>query len=505
MAGINAERDIWKHLMEVMDRLKKVEAQARKEREEHQAEISRIQAQHKEEKHRAAERIKELEGKVAELEEMNQKLQEEVDRLKHKDDKDSHNSSLPPSTDQKPVKAPNEYNGRKKTGRTSGGQKGHPGKALRIKDCMEKLKAAGVEPEVEEIGDVRKPYKERLIIDISLKPSAILKRFHAQEDGKCRIPEEYNSEVVYGTNIKAMTALLYGQGVQSAERIVALIKAISGDCIEISQGTVFNWLEALCRNAKPEEAKIEGHLLDLAQVCTDATTTSVDGHQAYIRNFSDAKWAFYVPMERKNIETLAKIPFMRKFAGTLTHDHETALYHFGTDHAECNVHLIRYLTANAENTGHMWCRKLIALLCEANRYRKRIIAEGKSAIQQETLLRLEARYDELLDLAKCERKQHPAHYRWATKEETSLLNRLKKYKRNHLLFLHNFDVPFDNNMSERDLRKCKNRQKMAGGFRSTHGLEIFCTLLSVTETCKRQAINLMNAFRALVDHNPIFA
>ena len=60
-------------------------------------------------------------------------------------------------------------------------------------------------------------------------------------------------------------------------------------------------------------------------------------------------------------------------------------------------------------------------------------------------------------------------FRWATKEETSLLNRLKKYKRNHLLFLHDFNVPFDNNMSERDLRKCKNRQKMSGGFRTEAG------------------------------------
>lgn len=31
-------------------------------------------------------------------------------------------------------------------------------------------------------------------------------------------------------------------------------------------------------------------------------------------------------------------------------------------------------------------------------------------------------------------------------------------KRNHLLFLNDFGVPFDNNMSERDLRKAKNRQ-----------------------------------------------
>ena len=43
--------------------------------------------------------------------------------------------------------------------------------------------------------------------------------------------------------------------------------------------------------------------------------------------------------------------------------------------------------------------------------------------------------------------------KWAKKDELALLNRMEKYSENHLLFLHRFDVPFDNNMSERDLRK----------------------------------------------------
>ena len=43
--------------------------------------------------------------------------------------------------------------------------------------------------------------------------------------------------------------------------------------------------------------------------------------------------------------------------------------------------------------------------------------------------------------------------------------------RNHLLFLHDFNISFDNNMSERDLRKCKNSQKMSGGFRTEAGKE----------------------------------
>jgi len=54
--------------------------------------------------------------------------------------------------------------------------------------------------------------------------------------------------------------------------------------------------------------------------------------------------------------------------------------------------------------------------------------------------------------------------KYAKQEEKALLNRLEKYKENHLLFLQNFKVGFDNNICERDLRKCKNRQKIAGGF-----------------------------------------
>lgn len=43
--------------------------------------------------------------------------------------------------------------------------------------------------------------------------------------------------------------------------------------------------------------------------------------------------------------------------------------------------------------------------------------------------------------------------RLATKPLNVLLNRLGKYNHNHLLILHNFSVMFDDNISERDLRK----------------------------------------------------
>lgn len=44
-------------------------------------------------------------------------------------------------------------------------------------------------------------------------------------------------------------------------------------------------------------------------------------------------------------------------------------------------------------------------------------------------------------------------YKYAKQEESALLNRLEKYRENHLLFIKRSEVPFDNNISERDLRK----------------------------------------------------
>lgn len=37
-------------------------------------------------------------------------------------------------------------------------------------------------------------------------------------------------------------------------------------------------------------------------------------------------------MEKKTIPALKEIHFLRKYTGILVHDHETTLYHFGTDH-----------------------------------------------------------------------------------------------------------------------------------------------------------------------------
>lgn len=88
-------------------------------------------------------------------------------------------------------------------------------------------------------------------------------------------------------------------------------------------------------------------------------------------------------------------------------------------------------------------------------------------------------------------------------KEKTLLNRLNKYKSNHLMFLEDFNMPFDNNLSERDLRHIKTKLKVSGGFRSNIGQESYLNIKSIFSTCTKRGLNVFETTRNLFENIPI--
>lgn len=127
--------------------------------------------------------------------------------------------------------------------------------------------------------------------------------------------------------------------------------------------------------------------------------------QRCVRNFSIKETVIYRAMKSKSINALGKLRFLENYAGILSHDHEEALYHFGTDHAECNVHIIRYLRKNTEETGHMWSEEMITLLSGMNKARKALINEGARHFQEEAVCTYEESYQKLLEQGRKENKK----------------------------------------------------------------------------------------------------
>ena len=58
-------------------------------------------------------------------------------------------------------------------------------------------------------------------------------------------------------------------------------------------------------------------------------------------------------------------------------------------------------------------------------------------------------------------------------------------------------------LSERDLRKVKNRQKMSGGVRDESGRDMFCSILSFIETCKRRSLPVFQSIGAALNDGPL--
>lgn len=481
--GGNYEKGIYNQLMDVMTRLDAMEDKLHTEKREHKKDVDHLNT------------------KIESLAQENQLLRDENARLKSIINNDSSNTSLPPSTDQKGGRPANTYNSREKTKRKCGGQKGHEGTTFTKAKAEEKIKSGKCRHEIRSIGDASgMKYVTKYVVDLNVEPVITEIRIYADEKGKCHIPKEYRSDVTYGPNIKALAVALYSEGVMSNDRIAAFLNAAGDGGLGLSAGSVYGFCQKFAGKAEANILHLEDALLSHDVVATDATTVTVSGIQNYIRNFSAESTVVYHAMQKKTIPALKKLGFLKKYAGILVHDHETALYHFGTDHAECNVHLLHYLRKNTEDTGNGWSSEMISLLCGMNKARKRAVEQGETSFPSEVTRSYEQQYHSLISKGYEENKK--TSHKYAKTDEKKLLNRMRKYSHNHLLFLHDFDVLFDNNLSERDLRKVKNRQKMSGGFRKESGHEMYCSILTIIETLKRRKMGILENIRKLFMGTP---
>ena len=435
-----------------------------------------------------------LKARNAALSEENSLLRDDNERMKRKLGNNSSNSSLPPSTDG-PGKPANTFNNRRSSSRGKGGQPGHKGATLTRSDVEKKINTGQIKVTEKTVGSGKGIPVVRYILDLETRTVATKVLIYPDADGKYHIPEGLNAEVSYGNEIKAIVSDLYSEGVVANDRICEFVNSLSHGVLDMSGGTVYSICRRFSLLCQKEEEAVKENLLDSQVLCTDATVMSEDGKKCYIRNFSNGESVLYCRMEKKSLSALKELDILNRFTGILEHDHETAIYHFGTGHGECNVHLCRYLRKNSEETGNSWSRDMMNFLNGLNEGRKRAVSAGRTGFSPEELERYAARYDAILEEGGRQNKETKGKY--AKKEEKALISRLWKYKDNHLLFLYDFRVPYSDNMSERDLRKCKNRQKMAGGFRSPEGTGMFCSIMSIIETIKRRRMDILKTIGEL--------
>ena len=481
-------KDLFKQVQDMIKKCDDLSSEIKEERKKSQKE-----------KRELNEKIEKLESKVQKLEKENEKLRDDNDRLKKIINNNSDNSSKPPSTDIKK----NIPNNREKSNKTKGGQTGHKGTGLKKSEIVKKIKNKEIKHKIINVGKPQGEFVSKYIIDIEVRAIAKEYRFYKDEKGKYNIPKEFKTDVQYGSEVKTLCTILNTEGIVAIDRLTKLVSCISHGKINISNGSIVNFIKELSNKTIKERNEIKENLLNSKLMYTDATTLRCANRNMCVRNYSTEKYVYLVPTYGKSKKYIEETGILNKYTGNIVHDHETVIYNYGNEHIECNVHISRYLKGCFENTTHKWALKMRSFLCSLNEHRKRLIKEGVKEISLEKLERYEERYDTILKEGYEENKR--IKKKFLRQEEQRLLNRLSKYKENHIKFLKDFAVPFDNNLSERDLRNVKIKQKISGYFSNLEQATNFFNIKSIIMTLKKQGKDFYSEIYKKYEKNPINA
>ena len=77
----------------------------------------------------------------------------------------------------------------------------------------------------------------------------------------------------------------------------------------------------------------------------------------------------------------------------------------------------------------------------------------------------------------------------------ALIERLQKYKGEVCHFLKDFQIDFDNNQAERNLRMIKTKTKVSGCFRTEEGIRDYLAVMSYIGTAKKHGKNAVEAIK----------
>ncbi|HEY5562789.1 MAG TPA: transposase, partial [Clostridiaceae bacterium] len=373
------------------------------------------------------------------------KLILEIERLKNNKDKNSSNSGKPSSKDgfKKIV-----HNSRPETTKKQGGQPGHKGCSTDVYKIKQLINKGAVKHSIINVNitdeNQDKPYVTRYVQDIEITSVIKEYRYYLNDLGKYDIPKEQSNVVTYGNELKAVAMLLVHRVPASMDQTVEFLKAITKDAFDLTKATLVNWSNSLSGKLAPFAEEILQGLYNANYVHTDESPINISGKNYQLHNYSDDKYTLQCVHASKGKNAMEELGFLPNYTGTLIHDHNKVQYNFGTNHAECNAHILRYLQGVEDFTKHTWPIDLSKLLKDILHQKHLLKADGIDSFDIMSLATYVKNYDEILNLANKEYQSDYATNAYKD-EERRLITRLGEYKNNHLLFMYDFKIPFSNN------------------------------------------------------------
>lgn len=413
-----------------------------------------------------------------------------------KPDKDSGNSSVPPTQDSLARQVVRHTKSlRKPSGRPSGGQKGHKGSCLSVdrepdervdirpavcECCGKPLEAAGAE---EASAHYTVDFR---IVPFVTKHTAYRCRCRCGHTTVAGLPEGMRPGTGYGTNVQALVTYLMHEQCIPSNRIVRMMADVFG--MPLSEGTVYNVVRRLGDKARYAYGVIRQRIESSHVVGGDETGAYAGGRHGWAWVFQNRDLTYLFFDRSRGIKAVEK-----HFKDGLPHSvivsdrHSTYSVMRSKGRQVCLAHLLRNLEyLNELDTGQHWSADVQQVLRDAINLRKTPDGglPGKDIVRG-----VRDRMDRLLD----------TDLSMLDKDFESLRHGIAKVRDHLFTFLVDKDVPPDNNGSERAVRMIKVKQKVSGCFRTAAGADIYAMLRSIMDTAHKNKQSKYGAMLALAN------
>ena len=405
-----------------------------------------------------------------------------------KPEKTSSNSSVPPSQESIAARELRRTTSlRKPSGKPSGGQPGHKGSTLKSVATPDRIiehkphycKCCGRPLSV----GFRK-IRTTQVIDIRFVVETSEHQYYEKvcQCGCVNNCDAPNCRIKYGDNIRALVTYLNVVQCIPFKRIAELISDLCGQ--KISEGTVQNILKENSTKADAAYEEIRKRIECAPVVGADETGAAVGKELHWNWIFQNDQLTYVYQMKSRGQQAIdSKFPNGLPNSTLVTDRHRSYFNMNVKDHQVCLAHLLRnaeYL--NELDTKQDWSRRFIHLIAHAIDLRR------AGGITKRKIKVLKTRMKNLLG----ESLTH------LDEEFESFKKGILKVKDYLFTFLTDLHVPYDNNASERGVRKIKVKQKVSGCFRTDGGANDFAKIHSIAETAMKNGNSKFNAILAVV-------
>lgn len=410
--------------------------------------------------------------------------------------KDSHNSSLPPSSD---ISTKNKSL-RPKSSLKSGGQPGHKGSTLEMSsapDAIIDLQSNFCSSCGQSLSKARFIlHGKRQVVELPpIQPIYQEYRQYACQCPNCDhrqvadYPKDVTAPIQYGSSVKALVSYLSVYQYVPFSRLQDLFSQVFS--LPLSQGSIGNILERSAKKCEGVYQRIKVHIAKSTIVGSDETGVKVNGRKGWIWTWQNTRNTYITASDNRGSKTIDTIWNSGLPNATIVSDRWAAqLKTVAKNHQLCLAHLLRDCIFLEESEKHPFALQFQQVLTDVfNSKRTLTLAYQTNSTEA---VELETRLNQVLAIP-----IDKAKYRNTAIFQCSML----KYRNYILPCLYNLDIPPDNNGSERAVRNIKVKQKVSGQFKTGH--HTFCVIRSVIDTLRKRNLNILPLLQQIINLQPV--